>query len=251
MDPTLFVEQMQNSFSRLEVLTDAACQTQVGLFSDVYLCFFLSKCSLQITQTFFQNHFYIFLLFTCRFSSDLSLQLYIGFFNQYSFYITFDSFFFLLQSSCAYSIGKLQLFSHSLTRRDSSEKTRIQEKLPKFLKADYGCLHCIYIMTASSQLILCSGTFVSFTDRNILEDSYQLVKHFSAFQLWEYTIASFKQKLLIKRSNSVLPEQEIQKMFYLLVGILQNISINVSGWYGQKSSALCVLLCQNSPQNIV
>ena len=147
MDPTLFVEQMQNSFSRLEVLTDAAWMQQVGLFSDVYLCFFPLQVFTLDYIDFFQNHFYILLLFTCRFSSDLSLQLYIGFFNQYSSYITFDSFFFLLQSSCAYSIGKLQLFSHSLTRRDSSEKTRIQEKLPKFLKADYGCLHCIYIRT--------------------------------------------------------------------------------------------------------
>ena len=44
------------------------------------------------------------------------------------------------------------------------------------------------------------------TDRNILEHSYYLVKHFPDFPLWEYTIASFKQKLVIKRSNSVLDE---------------------------------------------
>ena len=151
MDPTLFVEQMQNSFSRLEVLTDAAWMlSDLGrpLFRCVFVFFPLQVFTLDYID-FFQNHFYIFLLFTCRFSSDLSLQLYIGFFNQYSFYITFDSFFFLLQSSCAYSIGKLQLFSHSLTRRDSSEKTRIQEKLPKFLKADYGCL-ALYIYQDST-----------------------------------------------------------------------------------------------------
>ena len=29
------------------------------------------------------------------------------------------------------------------------------------------------------------------TDKNILEDSYQLVKHFLDFSLWEYSIASF------------------------------------------------------------
>ena len=40
--------------------------------------------------------------------------------------------------------------------------------------------------------------FWPLTDRNILDDSYQLVKHFLDFPLWEYTIASFKQKLLIK-----------------------------------------------------
>ena len=28
------------------------------------------------------------------------------------------------------------------------------------------------------------------TDRNILDDSYKLVKHFLYFPLWEYTIAS-------------------------------------------------------------
>ena len=53
-----------------------------------------------------------------------------------------------------------------------------------------------------------------YTDRNNFEDSYYLVKHFPDFPLWEYTIASFKQKLLIKRSNSVLPEREIREMFY-------------------------------------
>ena len=31
------------------------------------------------------------------------------------------------------------------------------------------------------------------TDRNIFEDSYYLVKYFPDFQLWESTIASFKQ----------------------------------------------------------
>ena len=46
-----------------------------------------------------------------------------------------------------------------------------------------------------------------YTGRNILED-------FQDFPLWEYTIASFKQKLSIKRSDSVLPEWKIQEMFY-------------------------------------
>ena len=52
------------------------------------------------------------------------------------------------------------------------------------------------------------------TNRNILDNFYQLVKYFLDFPLWEYTIASFKQKLLIKRSNCVLPEREIWEMFY-------------------------------------
>ena len=34
--------------------------------------------------------------------------------------------------------------------------------------------------------------------------------------------------LLIKGSNSVLPDREIQEMFYLLVRILQNISIGAN-----------------------
>ena len=53
------------------------------------------------------------------------------------------------------------------------------------------------------------------TDKNFLEDSYYYsVKHFPDFPLCEYTIASFKKKLLIKGSNCVLPEREIQEMFY-------------------------------------
>ena len=50
----------------------------------------------------------------------------------------------------------------------------------------------------------------TFTD--ILEDSYQLVKYFQDFPIWEYRIA----KLFIKGSNSALPEREIQEMFYYL-----------------------------------
>ena len=38
------------------------------------------------------------------------------------------------------------------------------------------------------------------TDRNILEDSYQLVKHFPDFLLWEYKIASFKQNVVLKET---------------------------------------------------
>ena len=53
-----------------------------------------------------------------------------------------------------------------------------------------------------------------YTDRNILEDYYKLVKHFPDFPLWEYKIASFNEKLCIKGSNSVLPEREIREMFY-------------------------------------
>ena len=53
-----------------------------------------------------------------------------------------------------------------------------------------------------------------YTDRNILEESYELVKHFPGFLLWEYNIASFNAKLFIKGSNSVLPEWEILEMFY-------------------------------------
>ena len=53
-----------------------------------------------------------------------------------------------------------------------------------------------------------------YNDRNILEDSYWLLKHFPDF--WEYRIASFNTKFFIKGSNSVLPEQEIQEIFYYL-----------------------------------
>ena len=54
----------------------------------------------------------------------------------------------------------------------------------------------------------------SYTDRNILDDSHQLVKHFSDFPLWEYRFASFDKKLLLKGSNTVLPEWEIREMFF-------------------------------------
>ena len=53
--------------------------------------------------------------------------------------------------------------------------------------------------------------FVLLTDWNNFEDSYLLVKHFT---LWECRIATFNQKLLIKGNNSVLPERDLQKMFY-------------------------------------
>ena len=59
-----------------------------------------------------------------------------------------------------------------------------------------------YVMTAPEQ---------PNTDRNILEDSYKLLKHFTNFPLWKYRIASFNAKLFIKGSTSVLPEWE---MFY-------------------------------------
>ena len=51
------------------------------------------------------------------------------------------------------------------------------------------------------------------TDRTNFEDSYQLVKHFPDFMPLEYRIASFNQKLLLKGSNSVLLESQIQEMF--------------------------------------
>ena len=72
------------------------------------------------------------------------------------------------------------------------------------------------ILKGSHNFLYNFGTalYHEFIDRNIFEDSYELVKHFPDFPLCEYTIASFKQKLLVKRSNSVLPEQEIQEMFY-------------------------------------
>ena len=58
---------------------------------------------------------------------------------------------------------------------------------------------------------------IALTDKNIFEDSYQLVRHFPDFPPWEYRIACFNAKPFIKGSNSVLPEQEIQEMFYKLV----------------------------------
>ena len=42
----------------------------------------------------------------------------------------------------------------------------------------------------------------------------KLVKHCLDFPRWEYTIASFNQKLLLKGSNYIFPEREIRKMFY-------------------------------------
>ena len=50
-----------------------------------------------------------------------------------------------------------------------------------------------------------------YTDRNNLEDSYQVVKYFLDFPLREYRITSLNEKLCIKGSNSVLPE--IWEMF--------------------------------------
>ena len=52
------------------------------------------------------------------------------------------------------------------------------------------------------------------TDRINFEDYYKLVKHFPDLTFWEYRIASFNQKLLVKGSNSVLPESQIREMFY-------------------------------------
>ena len=44
-------------------------------------------------------------------------------------------------------------------------------------------------------------------DRNNFEESYQLVKHF-------LDLTFLQKKLLLKESNSVLPESQIQEMFY-------------------------------------
>ena len=52
--------------------------------------------------------------------------------------------------------------------------------------------------------------FKCHTDRNILDDSYKLVKHFLDFPLLTFTIASFKQTFLIKGSNCVLAERDIR-----------------------------------------
>ena len=71
------------------------------------------------------------------------------------------------------------------------------------------------------------------TDRNIFDDSYQSVTYILDFQLWENGIAYFKQKLLLKVSNSVLPDREIRKMCYLLVGIVRNIFISIRIQIGQ------------------
>ena len=64
-----------------------------------------------------------------------------------------------------------------------------------------------------------------YTDRNILEDSYYLVEHFPDSMLWEYRFASFNKKLLIKRSNSVLTEREIQEKRFCTptAGNLRNV----------------------------
>ena len=57
----------------------------------------------------------------------------------------------------------------------------------------------------------CIFFFKWHTDRNILDDSYKLVNRFLDFPLLTYTIASFKQKFLIKGSNNcVLPERDIR-----------------------------------------
>ena len=52
------------------------------------------------------------------------------------------------------------------------------------------------------------------TDKNILDKSYKLVKYFLEIPLWEYRIASFFNVKLLVLNNSVLPEWEIQEMFY-------------------------------------
>ena len=54
------------------------------------------------------------------------------------------------------------------------------------------------------------GSKVYFTDKNIFDNSYYLVKHFPDFLLWEYRIASLNAELFIKGSNSVLPKREIR-----------------------------------------
>ena len=81
-----------------------------------------------------------------------------------------------------------------------------------------------YLQNEKISLVLCSSALDhwketkwsqlnTYTDRNIMEDSYQLVTHFPVFPLWEYRIASFNLKFLIKGSNCVLPEREIREMF--------------------------------------
>ena len=51
------------------------------------------------------------------------------------------------------------------------------------------------------------------TDRNILEDSYQLVKHFLDFSLWEYRFASFDTKLSIKICKLYSQSRKSEKCF--------------------------------------
>ena len=66
-----------------------------------------------------------------------------------------------------------------------------------------------------------------FTDSNILDNSYLLVKHFRISLSGSTQLLSLSKKLLIKGSNCVLPEREIREMFYKQVGIVSNISISV------------------------
>ena len=75
-------------------------------------------------------------------------------------------------------------------------------------------MYSVLLLNCSMYALVDSYQDLNFKLGNILDDSYQLVKRFLDFPLWEYTIASFKQKFLIKRSNSVLPEREIRETFY-------------------------------------
>ena len=52
------------------------------------------------------------------------------------------------------------------------------------------------------------------TDKNILDDSYKLVTHFPDFPLWENRIAYFEYKFLLKVTNYILPDREIQEICY-------------------------------------
>ena len=62
------------------------------------------------------------------------------------------------------------------------------------------CFNSLFISPKSSTvfakyveiLVFHCRSLVQFTDRNIFEDSYQLVKHLSDFQLWKYSIPTFK-----------------------------------------------------------
>ena len=87
----------------------------------------------------------------------------------------------------------------------------LKDQLWPIAKWSFGHILCQIILNIVMNQ---ESNLIRYTDRNNFEDSYKLVKHLPDFTLWEYRIASFIQKLLLKGSTSVLPEREIREMFY-------------------------------------
>ena len=73
------------------------------------------------------------------------------------------------------------------------------------------------------------GTFsIALKIDEYTDKSYYLVKHFLDFPLWEYTIASFNQRLLFEGSHCVLPERGQPGNVLLASRKLSEIFLSVS-----------------------